>query len=51
MATLDIYQALIENRPYRDSINHKDAVKIFNKMPSNNKLNKIVVEYIEYLFF
>ena len=51
MAILDIYQELIENRSYRDFFNHKDVVKILNKMPANNKLNKKVVKYIEYLFF
>ena len=50
MAALDIYQALIESRPYRDAYNHKDAVKILNKMATNNKLNKKVIKDIDNLF-
>ncbi len=50
MSALDIYQALIESRPYREAYNHKDAVKILYKMVENNKLNEKIVNDIYYLF-
>jgi HD-GYP domain-containing protein (c-di-GMP phosphodiesterase class II) len=50
LAALDVYQALRENRPYREPMNHNEAVKILKTMAANNKLNKQIVDDIDQLF-
>ena len=50
LAVLDVYQALRENRPYREPMNHKEAVEILKTMSDNNKLNKKIVDDVDKLF-
>lgn len=50
MAVLDVYQALREDRPYRRSMNHNDAMKILISMAKQNKFNKKIVEDIDEVF-
>lgn len=50
LAVLDVYQALRENRPYRDPMSHKEAVEILETMAANNKVNKIIVDDVDKLF-
>jgi len=50
LAVLDVYQALRENRPYREPMTHNEAVKILKTMEDNNKLDKQIVDDIDQLF-
>lgn len=50
MACLDIYQALTENRPYRQSLTHCQASKILLDMSSANKLDYKITRDILTLF-
>lgn len=50
LAVLDVYQALRENRPYREPMNHKEAVEILETMAANNKVNKQIVDDVDKLF-
>ena len=43
MAVVDIYDALVSDRPYRKSMNQKDAIKVINKMTAERKLDPEVV--------
>lgn len=50
IACLDIYQALIEERPYRKSLSHKQAMKILIDMQENNFIDKNIVRDIDIVF-
>jgi HD-GYP domain-containing protein (c-di-GMP phosphodiesterase class II) len=50
IACLDIYQALIEERPYRKSLSHKQAMKILMDMQENNFIDKNIVRDIDIVF-
>jgi HD-GYP domain-containing protein (c-di-GMP phosphodiesterase class II) len=50
MAVLDIYQALTENRPYRNAMNHHEAMKILNHMVIEDKINTGIVNDIDKVF-
>lgn len=51
MAALDIYQALRENRPYREPMSHKKSIKILKNLVKEGKLNSKIVSDIKDLFF
>lgn len=50
MACLDIYQALVEKRPYKSSMSHKDAMEILRKMGNAGQLDSGIVEDIDSCF-
>ena len=50
MGCLDIYQALTEDRPYKNGMSHPEAMKILRKMAESGKLDEDIVEDIEKLF-
>lgn len=50
MACLDIYQALTEDRPYREGLEHKEVMKILKRMVKNNYIDGKIVEDIDHFF-
>lgn len=50
MGCLDIYQALTEERPYRKSLSHREAVYILKDMVKDNLIDKSIVEDINEVF-
>ncbi len=50
IATLDIYQALREDRPYRSKMTHTEAMYLLKQMVCDNKLNSKIVNDIDLLF-
>jgi len=50
LACLDIYQALREERPYRKSMTHIDAIKILKKMGKENLIDMQIVDDITMVF-
>lgn len=50
LASLDIYQALVEDRPYRKSMSHNNAIKILNRLVIDNGLEEEIVESIDKVF-
>lgn len=50
MACLDIYQALTEERPYRRSLAHEEAMDILCEMKLNGSIDGKIVEDINYVF-
>lgn len=50
MACLDIYQALIEERPYRISLTHENAIKILKDMQEYNLIDRNIVNDIDIVF-
>ncbi len=50
MVALDIYQALKENRPYRDPMNHSEAMEILNDMAAEGKINLQITDDIDKVF-
>ena len=47
---LDIYEALTEERPYRRSLNHEEAMDILNKMKDDGFIDDRITEDIDYVF-
>lgn len=50
LTTLDIYQALREERPYRDSLNHSSAMEILDQMVVELKVDGSIVKAIHTIF-
>lgn len=50
MACLDIYQALTEERPYRESLTHKEAAMIMVDMASFNKIDGSILKDVLKVF-
>ncbi len=50
MGCLDIYQALTEKRPYRESLTHSDAMDILCGMYKNGLIDKGICKDIDYVF-
>lgn len=50
LACLDIYQALIEPRPYKEGMPHAKVMEILRGMVSKNQLDSEIVEDIDRLF-
>lgn len=46
MACLDIYQALVEERPYRNKLSHEEAMNIMKKMQEDRLIDKNIVNDI-----
>lgn len=46
MTCLDIYQALTEKRPYRDSMSHEKAISIMMESVANGELDEKIVQDI-----
>ncbi|GAA0116510.1 HD-GYP domain-containing protein [Clostridium senegalense] len=50
MACLDIYQAITEERPYRKSLSHKEAMGILNKMSTEGYIDSKITNDINEVF-
>ena len=50
MGCLDIYQALIEDRPYRKGMGHEKTMKILRDMARQGLIDREIVEDIDYVF-
>ena len=50
MACIDIYQALIEARPYKEGMTHVQAVKILQEMAEDGLLDRELVRDIDHCF-
>jgi HD-GYP domain-containing protein (c-di-GMP phosphodiesterase class II) len=50
LVALDIYQALKEERPYRNSMKHGQAMDILNRMAAESKINLEVTRDIDIIF-
>jgi HD-GYP domain-containing protein (c-di-GMP phosphodiesterase class II) len=50
MACLDIYQALVEERPYRKALTHEQTMKILMNMQEINLIDKNIVNDIDKVF-
>lgn len=47
MSVLNIYQSLINKKPYRDAYSHKKAISIMFELVNKGKLDKAIVEDID----
>lgn len=50
MACLDIYQALTEDRPYREALSHEQSMKILYEMADENLIDFHITKDIEFVF-
>jgi len=50
LACIDIYQALTEDRPYRKSLNHQEALKVLREMSGEGFIDHMIVEDINKVF-
>lgn len=50
MACLDIYEALTEERPYRNILSHEEAMSILNKMTGQGFIDAEITSDINYVF-
>lgn len=50
VSCLDFYQALVEDRPYRKSMSHEEAIIILRKNLSNYEIDIKIVDAIEIVF-
>lgn len=50
MACLDIYQALVEKRPYKNGMEHQQAIGILRNMAAENQLDGEIIEDINCVF-
>ncbi len=50
MACLDIYQALVEERPYKSGLSHEDAMNILRKMGEDGQLDQEILGEIDSCF-
>ena len=50
VSCLDFYQALVEDRPYRNSMHHKQAIEILRKNLSNFDLDIEIINAIDKVF-
>lgn len=50
MACIDIYQALVEERPYKKGLEHSDAIGILTKMGNEGQLDPQIIKDIDNCF-
>ena len=50
MACCDIYQALTEDRPYKDAMSHEKSIEIMRSMAVGNKIDSQIVEDMNKVF-
>ncbi len=50
IACLDIYQALVEKRPYKAGMTHNEAISVLNKMAASNQLDSDIIHDIDLCF-
>lgn len=50
MACLDIYEALTEERPYRQPLSHSETMTILNSMKDNGFIDPKITKDIDYVF-
>ncbi len=51
MTCIDIYQALTEERPYKDGISHEEAIAIMKDMADQGKIDPVIVEDVNRAFY
>ena len=50
MACCDIYQALTEDRPYKDAMSYEKSIEIMRSMAVGNKIDSQIVEDMNKVF-
>lgn len=50
LACLDIYQALVEDRPYRRRLSHAKALSILRGMARNGELDTVAIDHVDKAF-
>lgn len=50
MAVIDIYQALIEERPYKKAMSHTEAIDVLKTMAKKNLIDGDIVNDVSLLF-
>ena len=50
LACLDIYQALVEERPYKSGLSHSEAMDILNKMGREGQLDQSILDDVNDCF-
>lgn len=50
MACLDIYQALTEDRPYREAMTHEESISILRNMSDDGLVDEDIVNDLDYVF-
>ena len=50
LACLDIYQALVEERPYKAGLSHQEAIDILHKMGNEGQLDDGIINDIDKCF-
>ena len=50
LTCLDIYQSLVESRPYRKGFTHQEAINIMNDMVNKNEIDGRIVRDIDNVF-
>lgn len=50
LACLDIYQALVEERPYKAGLSHREAMEILNKMGREGQLDQKILKDLDACF-
>lgn len=50
MACLDIYQALVEDRPYKAPMSHREAMEILDRMGSDGQLDTDILRDVDTCF-
>ena len=47
MACIDVYQALVEERPYKPGLSHMDAMRILRRMGRSGQLDPVIIDDID----
>jgi HD-GYP domain-containing protein (c-di-GMP phosphodiesterase class II) len=50
LACLDIYQALTEDRPYREALSHEQSMEILCEMANDNLIDSNITKDIDFVF-
>ncbi|WP_442871537.1 hypothetical protein [Anaerosporobacter sp.] len=50
LCVLDIYQALTEERPYRQALSHEDSMQIIWKLVDIGDLDEQIAKKVELIF-
>ena len=50
MGCIDIYQALVEERPYKAGLSHEAAIGILRKMGSDGQLDNALIDDVDHCF-
>jgi len=50
LACLDIYQALTEDRPYKQALSHEESIKILQEMSEQNLIDEAITKDLDTVF-